>query len=132
MHCPHCQAETSPDAYFCITCGASLSNTTEKRFNGPGLTSFILGLTAIVLLVGSVFAMLAFVENDTLDDGGWQTLLTLLLLVLSVGCTLTGLAFGIVSVLLKNRRKGFAVAGLIISVVAVGLAVFLWVLAHAS
>ncbi|ALP35365.1 hypothetical protein E4V51_12990 [Paenibacillus sp. 28ISP30-2] len=95
----------------------------KLKHSGPGLASFIMSLVSLIgyiILAVMVINLLAhFSQYQTLDpEVVLQQTGTVLLPFVFLGSLLlncAGLVVGIIGIALKNRKKAFAIAGLIIN-----------------
>ncbi|WP_028561981.1 hypothetical protein [Paenibacillus pinihumi] len=98
-----------------------------QKQSGLGIASFIIGLISILGVVGIVLLLASFIPA-ILETGGGMPAITpenageymplifsslLLLLVLVLG--FVGLVLGIVGLIRKNRRKTFAIIGVVLN-----------------
>ncbi|NIK70000.1 MULTISPECIES: hypothetical protein [unclassified Paenibacillus] len=109
------------------------------RENGPakqsglGIASFILALVTLLLVVGCVISATVFVSNVTGDAQGFLNevenmesegtlpsdlvpiMIAGLCIIASIGVAIIGLILGIVGAVQKNRRKVFAIIGIVLN-----------------
>ncbi|WP_018753338.1 hypothetical protein [Paenibacillus sanguinis] len=104
--------------------GADLPPVTKAKFSGPGIASFIVSVLALIGYVSSLVLFASAVVNimdqsimPTADDIMLRadTISAVFLFLASLFLNLIGLVLGIVGLALKNRRKVFAILGLIFS-----------------
>ena len=104
--------------------GADLPPAAKAKFSGPGIASFIVSLLALVGYVSSLVLITAAVVNimdqsimPTADDimGRADAMSGIFLFLASLFLNLCGLVLAIIGLALKNRRKVFAILGLILS-----------------
>lgn len=92
--------------------------------SGPGIASFVLSMVSLlgyivsVALIGALISPILDVESNTLatNDNIVQKLgIAVLVVILFILMNVIGLILGIVGVSLKNRKKIFAILGLILN-----------------
>ncbi|MEK3883063.1 hypothetical protein [Paenibacillus sp. PL2-23] len=104
----------------------------KLKHSGPGIASFIIALLAVLALVIGVILSVVAVANSTdfigatpeeieeqlLSGGGGDAASLIgagLLMMLSIGIAIIGLILAIIGVVMKNRKKVFAIIGLILN-----------------
>ena len=137
-YCPFCGAPLGDNAAFCTSCGNKAGTNTgapypheeraypqpesyppprppRSRKNGLGIAGFVLSLVGIIpsAIVGMGLAAL----STSTAAGTGTTLTAYILLLPGLLFSVAGLIFGIAA----KRQKGLAIAGIIISVVIVGV-----------
>lgn len=113
MFCKNCGQQVPDESKFCLHCGANLSiNETDEaakdepkaalKNSGKAIAGFVLSLVSVVV-------------------GGYD----LVSLLLAISCAVIGLVFSTIGrqeiMLKKKKGKGFAIAGLVISIVVLSL-----------
>jgi hypothetical protein len=102
-----------------------------RKHSGPGIASFILAMVMGLLYVGMIVAAIAVVvphvqANQSLTPQDFQKLgLQSPLIMIGMGMlaaivgNIIGLVLGIIGLLQKERKKGFAIAGTVMNGLAV-------------
>ena len=94
------------------------------KHSGPGIASFVLSMVSLlgyivsVALIGALISPILDVESNTLttNENMVQKLgIAVLVVILFILMNVIGLILGIVGVSLKNRKKIFAILGLILN-----------------
>lgn len=101
--------------------------------SGLGIASFILALVTVLLVVGSIISATMFVsgvagdtqgflneiekmeEQNTIPSEFVSIMIAGLCMIASIGIALIGLILGIVGAVQKNRRKVFAIIGIVLN-----------------
>ncbi|MGG4048497.1 hypothetical protein [Paenibacillus favisporus] len=97
------------------------------KHSGPGIASFVMGLVSLLGYIISAAAagaiMAPYLEEGMLDGPNSNAILGLgvvgLLMIALVVINVVGTILGIVGTALKNRKKIFAIIGLIVNAVIV-------------
>lgn len=97
-----------------------------KRHSGPGIASFIISLVSMLAYIVSVGAMGAIFSSSLNGEGlSWSdssttgvTVITIILIGL-FAANLTGIVLGIVGLVLRNRKKIFAILGLSLNTIII-------------
>lgn len=102
--------------------------------SGLGIASFIIGVASIAGVIASIIMITSFIMNDLVgngntieisaDDLSIELMLGGLLMLGSLLLALLGLILGIVGACMRNRRKAFAIVGIVLNgllVVIVGV-----------
>lgn len=109
MFCPKCSSNIPDNAVHCPNCGAALSSNnavqvqnqfgdTEKQGGmGFGIASMVLGILSILCSCCFYY--------------------------LSIPLSIVGLILGAIAVHKKNRGRGMAIAGLVLSIISLGLGI---------
>lgn len=100
MNCPKCNYPNDPRNKFCQNCGSPLlqnANKPKSEKYGLAISSFVLGI------LGFVFTFI----------------------VIGIVPAIIGLILGIVSIAKDTKKKGMAIAGIVISIIAIMLFVIL-------
>lgn len=97
------------------------------KHSGPGIASFIIGLIGLVSLIGLLIGAAVVTVNlvsdfsagelpsqEVLEQSGGIIVIGLLA-ILIIFMILIGLILGIVGLVLKNRKKAFAITGTVIN-----------------
>ncbi|MUT64428.1 hypothetical protein [Paenibacillus sp. NEAU-GSW1] len=99
----------------------------KLKHSGLGIASFVLAIISILLgvlgiilsvvfvaqLAGDPTSFLSETESGSIPEGAGSILAAVVLMFLGVGISFVGLILGIVGVFAKNRRKLFAIIGLV-------------------
>ncbi|SFE21120.1 hypothetical protein SAMN05216378_2731 [Paenibacillus catalpae] len=101
--------------------------------SGLGIASFILALVTVLLVVGAIISASVFVSGVAGDAQGFlneiegiegenslpsefvSIMIAGLCIIASIGVALIGLILGIVGAVQKNRRKVFAIIGIVLN-----------------
>ena len=100
MNCPKCNYPNDPRNKFCQNCGSPLlqnANKPKSEKYGLAISSFVLGI------LGFVFTFI----------------------VIGIVPAIIGLILGIVSIAKDTKKKGMAIAGIVISIIAIMLFIIL-------
>ncbi|MEC0368855.1 hypothetical protein [Paenibacillus chibensis] len=97
-----------------------------KRHSGPGIASFIISLISMLAYIVSVGAMGAIFSSSLNGEGlSWSdssttgvTVITIILIGL-FAANLIGIVLGIVGLVLRNRKKIFAILGLSLNTIII-------------
>ncbi|MED5016858.1 hypothetical protein P9847_06015 [Paenibacillus chibensis] len=97
-----------------------------KRHSGPGIASFIISLVSMLAYIVSVGAMGAIFSSSLNGEGlSWSdssttgvTIITIILIGL-FAANLIGIVLGIVGLVLRNRKKIFAILGLSLNTIII-------------
>ncbi|MMZ60724.1 hypothetical protein D3C76_705950 [compost metagenome] len=113
----------------------------ERKHSGPGITSFILSLTAIIGYFTSFF-LIATIMTSFMDQSPDAIIENLeqhsaiigggLLFIISGILNLIALILGIIGLAIKNRKKVFAILGTVFSVISFVGIILLFFLASIS
>lgn len=101
----------------------------RMKHSGLGIASFVMAIIAILLGVLGMILSVVFVaqaaedptsllieaESGTIPEGVGSILAAVVLMFLGVGISFIGLILGIVGIFAKNRRKVFAIIGLVVN-----------------
>ncbi|WP_353893489.1 zinc ribbon domain-containing protein [Proteinivorax hydrogeniformans] len=106
MNCPNCGKEIHEKAVICIHCGVkteenvleSTNDQAPQKSNGVGITGFVLALVSLFLPIPGIDIFIGFIA-----------------LILSI-----------VGMVGNRANKGFAIAGLVISIFAIFGGILLW------
>ncbi|MEO3943923.1 DUF4190 domain-containing protein [Gorillibacterium sp. CAU 1737] len=116
-----------PEPTFGFSPVDGFSAPPAKPHSGLGIASFIMSIIGLVITIGSLAAIFSVVADnlDNLSDMEDSAMIAQLGLgglgFLFAGILmLVGLILGIVGLVQKNRKKGFAIAGTIINAIVVG------------
>ena len=93
------------------------------KHSGPGIASFVLSMVSLlgyivsVALIGALISPILNVESNTVTNENMVQKLgvAVLVVILFILMNVIGLILGIVGVSLKNRKKIFAILGLILN-----------------
>ncbi|MGN7358189.1 hypothetical protein ACTHPF_14835 [Paenibacillus sp. SAF-054] len=96
------------------------------RHSGPGIASFIISLVSMLAYIVSVAAMGAIFSSSLNGDGlSWSdssttgvTVITILLIGL-FAANIIGVILGIIGLVLRNRKKIFAILGLSLNTIII-------------
>ncbi|MFB9327469.1 hypothetical protein ACFFSY_16185 [Paenibacillus aurantiacus] len=116
-----------------------------SKQSGLGIASFIIGVASIAGVIVSIIIITSYIMNDLGLNGnmieidaaelGPQLMLGGLLMLGSVLLALLGLILGIVGACMRNRRKAFAIVGIVLNgllVVLVGALFLIGILKGAT
>ena len=98
----------------------------RPKHSGPGIASFILGLLSILAIIVSLVVMVAGLAEYATQEGlvipdeeeiaaNATVLVGALLYMLSLLLSIIGIVLGIVGCVIRNRRRVFAILGLVFS-----------------
>ncbi|BFH64501.1 MULTISPECIES: hypothetical protein [Paenibacillus] len=97
----------------------------QMRHTGPGIASFIISLVSMLAYIISVGAMGAIFANGFANDHSWTqssttgvTVVTLILIGL-FAANILGIVLGIVGMVIRNRKKIFAILGLSLNTIII-------------
>ena len=121
--CTHCGAELAEDAEICLKCGCPTSVKTQEaevvksNLNPLALVGFILSL------VSGFLSLVLLLVTANSSSG---------IFVLAIPFTIAGLVCSIIGLVKtkrnKQRGKGFAIAGLVVSAVVCALWIFIFLI----
>ncbi|GLX65696.1 hypothetical protein [Paenibacillus glycanilyticus] len=111
---------------------APVRDNEPMKQSGLGIASFILALVTVLLVVGSIIGVTVFVssvaddaqgflnemetmEGDSLPSDFVPILIAGLCILASIGVAIVGLILGIIGAAQKNRRKVFAIIGIVLN-----------------
>ncbi|MWV44069.1 hypothetical protein GRF59_10530 [Paenibacillus sp. HJL G12] len=99
--------------------------TQYKRHAGPGIASFIISLVSMLAYIVSVGAMGAIFSKGLEGDNTWTqssttgvTIVTIILIGL-FAANIIGVILGIIGLVLRNRKKIFAILGLSLNTIII-------------
>lgn len=90
------------------------------KHSGPGIASFVLSLVfgTVVFFLFCIAGYLEITTPGGVDEESGEAIALGLAILGALAVTLCGLVLGIVGLVLPNRRKGFAAAGVAINACA--------------
>lgn len=137
---PHTGSSANPEQPYDNPYASSPSYPfSPEREDGPmkqsglGIASFILALVTLLLVVGSIISATVFVSHVSGDAQGFlnelenieaensipsdlaSIMIAGLCIIASIGVAIIGLILGIVGAVQKNRRKVFAIIGIVLN-----------------
>ncbi|MCM3631180.1 hypothetical protein M3194_28095 [Paenibacillus glycanilyticus] len=110
-----------------------LNENGPMKQSGLGIASFILALVTVLLVVGAIISVTVFVSEVSGDAQGFlneiesmeeegtfpsefvSVMIAGLAMIASIGIAIIGLILGIVGAVQKNRRKVFAIIGIVLN-----------------
>ena len=102
----------------------------EKKHSGLGISSFIIGIATAILIFAEI-VIAGMMEASTvggIDEESPQAVILGLALFATMGMCLVGAGLGIAALFQKNRKKVFAILGIIFSISPFAIAILLMII----